>query len=77
MIYIDILANKNVDRKWGIPVTVYAHLLLSLLFSVKHMVCHVPHVPRIATLGTILAEAFFKVNNEIRPILVTHLLVNE
>ena len=76
MIYIDILAKKNVlpqvrDNRYCI-----CRLLLPLVFSVKHMVCHVPNVPRIATLGTILGETLFKVNNEISPILVTHLLVN-
>ena len=60
-----------------ISVTPYARLLPSLLFSLKHMACHVSYAARIATWRTLLTEAFFGMSNEISPILVTRFLGSE
>ena len=41
--------NNKIPVKFGISVTVYARLLPLLLFSVKHMACHMPRSSRIKT----------------------------
>ena len=77
---INILAFLQIRlfyHKCLISVTVYAHLLPPLLFSLKYMACHVLHTSRITTFVTFLSETFFSVPNEISPILFTRFLGNE
>ena len=61
-------------RKCTISVTVFARLHPPLLFSVKHIACHVPHTSRITTSGAIFTETFFCMSSEISQNLVTPFL---